>query len=226
MERWLWSQEPRWEERFSPAYAAPRCTLLGNVPNRARRVRVPLELNGGDWKSHKSASNQLLCSKHHDQQRDLSHVPVAFGNPDNVMYARSRQFRFPPQKDKYPEVRRKTTPTNSVKIPNSTMLPSNTWKSTSLPIKANETGFKNFHKRSKYISTSHLNDASLALCRRQPVPAVNDAVMQPKAPAEGYSRYLLPMTESAPQRTIVVKRSPLEYFYGEERKMKNDKERR
>lgn len=196
------------------------------MPNRARRVRVPLELNGGDWKNHKSASNQLFCSKHHDQQRDLSHVPVAFGNPDNVMYARSRQLRFPPQKDKYPEVRRKTTPTNSVKIPNSTMLPSNTWKSTSLPIKPKETGFKNFHKRSKYISTSHLNDASFARCRRQPVPAVNDAVMQPKAPAEGYSRYLLPMTESAPQRTIVVKRSPLEYFYGAERKMKNDKERR
>lgn len=147
--------------------------------------------------------------------------PVALGNPDSVTYAFSFQFMFPPQNDKYPDTRRNKTPAKIDPNPINTTLPSSTRKSTSLPIKLNDTGFRNFHKRSKYISTSHLNDASFALLRLHPVPAVNVAVMQPKAPADGNSRYLLPITDSAPQRTIVVKRSPLEYFYQDI--MKNEK---
>lgn len=93
------------------------------------------------------------------------------------------------------------------------MFPSSTWKFTSLPIKLNETGFKNFHNKFKYDSTSQLKVASFAFWRLHPVPAVNDAVMHPKAPADGKPRYLLPITASVPQRTIVVKRRPFEYFW-------------
>lgn len=92
------------------------------------------------------------------------------------------------------------------------MLPSSTWKFTSLPIRLNDTGLRNFHSRFKYISTSLLKVASFAFRFFQPVPAVKAAVMHPRAPAGLKSRYLLPITESVPQRTIVVKRRPLEYF--------------
>uniref|UniRef100_A0A182JLB5 Uncharacterized protein n=1 Tax=Anopheles atroparvus TaxID=41427 RepID=A0A182JLB5_ANOAO len=99
---------------------------------------------------------------------------VAFGKPDSVTYAFSLQFSSLPSVE--------STATSSVIAPYSTVSPARTEKFTSLPINEKETGFRNFHSRSRYMLTS-LHSVGGRL--RHPVPATNAVTMHPSAPADG-----------------------------------------
>uniref|UniRef100_A0A182Q5A1 Uncharacterized protein n=1 Tax=Anopheles farauti TaxID=69004 RepID=A0A182Q5A1_9DIPT len=113
---------------------------------------------------------------------------VAFGKPDSVTYAFSFQLSSLPIVESAVGATNQEPPaptetaTSSVITPYRTVSPSSTEKFTSFPISEKDTGFRNFHSRSRYMLTS-LHSVGGRL--RHPVPATNAVTMHPSAPADG-----------------------------------------